>query len=617
MKTIRQRFEFFSIILFSLFLLFGCGGGSDATVGDADTQTGEVAISLTDAPGDFYCYAVDVTSVTLTKADGTEISVLPLATRIDFSQYTDMTEFLTIGTVPSGVYVAAALTLDYGNAGIQVEDDNGDTVPVDQIVDGDGNPVGELTMTVQLENRSHLAVVAGVPVHLLLDFNLEVTNQVSFDEGIPTLTVEPFLVADINRTGNKFHRVRGLLDDVSIDDGSFSVLLRPFYGSLSGNHHHFGIRSVDTGADTQFEVDGIQYTGEEGLAAMAQLNSLSPVVALGDLRFDPLRFEATQVYAGTSVPGGDMDVVEGNVISREDDLVTIKGATLYRAGSSVIFSDRLTVQLGDETIVTHQFSADTFDIDDISVGQRVVVFGQLTETDPEVLSLDADPGFVRMQITTVCGRLNAVNPSDPIAQLSVDLHAISHLPATTFDFTGTGSDPADDADPSDYQIDTSGMDLTSFNVDAPVKVRGFVQPFGQAPADFAAQTIIGIADVRALMRINWRLPAQTQFRAITAAGLVLDLSETGRFHHLVRNRFVADLTTYGQPINIFPQDNNTGTFVIRLKGAVQVYISFDEFRHALEGYVEDGAIAAKMGAVGTFDDATATLTADRIEICLK
>ena len=53
-----------------LLLLGGCSGDS----GDS----GKVQISLTDAAGDFYSYAVDVSSIQLKRADGAMVETLPL-----------------------------------------------------------------------------------------------------------------------------------------------------------------------------------------------------------------------------------------------------------------------------------------------------------------------------------------------------------------------------------------------------------------------------------------------------------------------------------------------------------------------------------------------------------
>jgi hypothetical protein len=91
----------------------------------SSTDEGVVAIGLTDAAGDFLTYTVDVTSLTLTKADGTVVQALPQRTRVDFARFVDLTEFVTAATIPSGTYVSATLNLDYTNADIQVDDGNG------------------------------------------------------------------------------------------------------------------------------------------------------------------------------------------------------------------------------------------------------------------------------------------------------------------------------------------------------------------------------------------------------------------------------------------------------------------------------------------------------------
>jgi hypothetical protein len=618
MRKARLLYGFLAMGLIVAMMLTGCGGGSSDTATGAQDGDGEVVVSLTDAPGDFACYSVDVVSLTLTKANGAQVSVLPQQARIDFSQYTEMTEFLTAATVPMGSYVAATMTLDYRNADIWVEDENGDPAQVATILDGDGNPVNTLTVTVRLENRNRLVIAPGVPAHLMLDFNLKATNQVRFGNGAgPAMTVDPFMVAEVNRSRFKLHRLRGLLNEVSPDESSFSVYLRPFYCALSGIRHPFGLRTVTTSDATVFDIDGQQYTGSDGLAAMAGLTALAPVAAVGDLKFDPLRFEAREVYAGTSVPGGGLDVVEGSVVSRQDDTLSVKGATLIRADGTILFNDTATVQVGPDTVVTRQFSIDPFTTDDISVGQRVVFRGELTDTDPLALTLDATQGYACMKLTTVRGHVTALEPDNATAQLTADVQSINQHPVTDFDFAGTGIDAANDADPENYEINTGALSLDVLTVDAPVKVRGFVQPFGQAPADFIAQTLIGVDDVSAFMKVQWSPASDTAFLSIGADGLVLGLDGVGTFHHLTRGWVVTDLTTLGLPPTVAPQADGTGLFVLRYRGIVQVVTVFEDFAEELEGYLAEGAAVQKLGAVGRFDDASAVLTADSIEIELK
>src|SRR3974390_130205 len=81
--------------------LASCGKGMSSN-GDMGT----VDIGITDGQGDFISYAVDVTSLTLTKADGTVVETLPQKTRIDFAQLVDLSEFVTSATIPAGNYVS-------------------------------------------------------------------------------------------------------------------------------------------------------------------------------------------------------------------------------------------------------------------------------------------------------------------------------------------------------------------------------------------------------------------------------------------------------------------------------------------------------------------------------
>ena len=615
MKKAKLLYGFLAVLMVAL-LITGCGSsGSDSDTAGTQDGTGEVVVSLTDAPGDFANYTVEVKSLILTRANGAQVSVLPLQARIDFSQYTDMTEFLTAMTVPNGVYVAATMTLDYSNADIWVEGEDGDPVHASAVLDSDGNPAAAMEVTVQLEDRSRLVIAPGVPAHLMLDFNLETTNQVRFGGGgAATVTVDPFLVANVNRNGAKLHRLRGLLNEVSVDESSFSVYLRPFYCALSGSQSTFGLHTVITGDSTLFEINGNQYEGADGLIAMAGLDPLIAVIAVGDLKFDPLRFEAREVYAGSSVPGGDLDVVEGSVVSRQGDTLKIKGATLIRNDGTILFNDQATVLLAEDTTVTQQFSTAAYGKDDISVGQRVRIFGALTSSDPLDLVMDATQGYAHMLLTTVRGAVVTVDESNPTAQLVVDAQSINHRRISEFDFTGTGIDALNDAEADNYEIYTGTLDLAATETDDPVKVRGFVQPFGQAPADFNALTIINVADVPAFLKVHWTPPSTSAFASISADGLTINPEGVGTFHHVIRGWVVTDLTDLTQAPAVVPRSDGTGLFVVRYHGIVQVVLTFDDFVQVLQGYLEDGAAVQKLGAVGEFDDLGAVLTADVIEV---
>jgi hypothetical protein len=605
-----------AIVMLALFGIYGCGGsGSEATTtAGQSTDYGDVAVSLTDAPGDFGTYTVDVVALSLTKANGTEVSALPVETRIDFNRYTEMTEFLTAASVPSGAYTAATLTLDYTKADIWVEDGSGDLVQVlpENIVDDNGDSITTLEMTVQLEGRNHLTIAPGIPAHLLLDFDLNATHRVDLEHpSTPVVTVDPLLVADVNRTSLKLHRVRGALDQVGVESSSFSLFLRPFYCPLSGNHRQFGSRTVTTTDQTVYEIDGEQFSGADGLEAMAALKSLTAVVAVGDLTCNPLRFEARQVYAGTSVPGGIQDVVQGNVIGRSGDMLTVKGATLIRGQGSVAFNDEVTVQISDETVVTRQLSADpvgTYGKDDISVGQKVIIFGTLTE-DGDALAMDAvgQNNCVRMMLTTLQG--TTVSLDEDAGLMAVEVLSFDKRSVDLFDFSGTNSDPVD------YQVDAGELDLSSVEIDAPVKIGGFIESFGNAPPDFNAHTLVHVADLRAMMKVSWEPATENAFQSIGSNGVTLNFEGTGRFHHIFRGCNPTDLTALDPPVSLLPPDSGRGGFVIHYgDGVKQYFVEFEDFADALAADAKGDHQVRKLHATGEFNDATGTLTADYIDV---
>jgi len=614
--THLKSIGFVYVVLSMLALgIVGCTSGGSSLTSTPDD--GEIVVSLTDAAGDFASYTVDVLSLNLTKANGAEVATLPLSTRIDFAQYTEMTEFLTAATIPSGTYVSATMTLDFQNADIWAEDENGDNVQVTDIVDENGDPVMTLELEVQLEDRNRLTIAPGIPAHLMIDFDLQASNQVNFDNPqAPVLIVDPFIVADVNRTHpNKIHRIRGLIHEVDLSDSSFSVLLRPFYKALTLNHSRFGIRSVMTDDATVFNIDGEAYEGHDGLVALDGLDPLTPVVALGSLKFNPLRFEAWEVYAGSSVPGASLDVVSGWVIERTGDTLTVKGASLIRSGSTFVFNDEVTLQVADTTVVTRQISSALYSKDDISIGQHITAFGTLTNTDPENLEMDATLGFVRMMMTTIRGTVVSVDNQNTIAQLTVDLQSIGRFRVGNFNFAGTGITSEDDADPEEYEVFTGTMDLSGVTPDTPVKLKGFVEPFGMAPPDFSTFTLIDVADLKAFFKIDWRPATDTPFTDISADSLTVNLEGT-RLHYLVRGVVVTDLNDLATAPVIAPEEDGRGLYVLKRNGVTEIYLFFDNFVQRIEELLADDYAARKINAIGQFDDASSVLTVDVVEIHL-
>ena len=594
--------------------LAGCGGGSDSTSGSTATTNcanptaqdaqGCVYIGMTDAPGDFLTYTVNVTALSLTRADGVTVQMLPQSTSVDFAQYNDLTEFLTGVSMPPGNYISGSITLDYSTADIQVQDANGNAVQVAP-VDQNGNPItGRLTLIIALDtNSGALHVVPGIPRLLDVDFNLDASNQVDLNND--TVTVQPFLDAEVNPNINNMIRLRGPLASVDTDSSSYTIGIAPFW-TASRSNNPYGRMTIHTTSNTVYEINQQAYVGSAGLAALEVAGPITATVALGSYNFSTNQYVATEVDAGSSVPGGTLDAAQGVVTGISGTTITVRGATLIRSNQSVTFGDDVAVTVGPNTKVHEEGQPGaTATISHISVGQRVLVFGTVTSTNP--VDLDASSGWVGMEYTRVDATFNGPDGSN--TGMLVNVQSIEGRPISLFDFTGTNSDP------NSYDIDLNGLSDSSFTTNDPVVSYGFVTSFGSAPPDFSATSVADFANANAIVRANWAAPGSNQaFSSIDATGIVLNLSSNPSTAQLRRGGVLTALTSLPASPTII--GNSLGGYAILQNGAVQVHVTFSGFVTDLTSRLNAGATVSGFYTIGGFDSTTNTLTANKIAVVL-
>ncbi len=587
----------FLLVILAL-TLGGCGGGDGSD--DLAEETGELTISLTDAEGDFNQYTVDVVSLTLHKANGAIVETLPNTVRLDFSQYIEVTEFLSTATVPVGTYRQARITLDYTNAGITVEDVNGNSLPA-QALNEQGKPLARITVDMMLNQHSGFTITPGKPAALTLDFDLEASNEVMINGNSATLTVNPVLLANTSIEEDKTQRLRGLLGRVNLEAETFNVNIRPF----RIRHRDFGKITAHTNAQTVFEIDGVAYHQQAGLEVLAQQTGLTPVVTLGTFYFRERRFLAHQVYAGSSVPWGEKDVLKGSVIARNLNTLTVVGATVEFDDGHFVFNDEIEVLIDDSTRVTKQGDPGNHHvIDDISVGQRVTVIGELSD-DGSTMNATGE-GLVRMLYSHVTGLVASVSP------LEVDLQHVNRRLVQRYNFSGTGIDPDNDADPEHYQIDSGLLSLNGLGLAEPVRVNGFPTPFGSAPLDFVAKTIIDLGGLPAKMLMSYGAAgSETAVQTLDESGMLLDLeSATGR-HHLKQAGVVTDIATLPGVPFIEPGPN-AGLYAISQGRRVHVYLDWNRYQVALNELLTDGHKVVFVIAKGDYDAPGLLLTARQL-----
>ncbi len=623
-----RKFANWITILLAAVILAACGGGAGSSENpdsvaagscdpaDASTiaECGTVMVALTDADGDFLNYTVDVTSLKLETANGRVVETLPRSTRINFSEYVDLTELVTVATIPPGTYTAGTISLDYTDSEVFVE--AGGESKSALVLNTDGDIITESTLRIELSNRDRLIVTKGRPAFLQLDFDLAASHAVDIDATPAEAVSEQFILAEVAPVDEKDIRVRGPLVAVDTDEMSYTVAIRPFY-DRDGD---FGRVEVTVSDDTEFEVNELMLVGADGLRALADAGQGTPTVAKGTLNVLERRFTADLVLAGSSVPGSDRDAVIGNVIKRDSNFLTIRGATIVPSDRRVHFHDDVVVEIGPDTKVVKDGDRTTdLGIDAISVGQRVTIRGNqpATSTDalaPQIL-FDATQGAVRMHVTHLSGIVNSIVPGET----DITLHSIDRRRAQIFDFTGTGMSEAQDADPDNYTVATGDLTLADFAAGKPIVARGFPAAFGMAPPDFIGRTVVDYTDVRSVLGVGWGVDGSAMpFSSIEPERLVLNNQndDIDQRHYIKQGPVLIDLTELDSDTTIVPRQSGRLAFYIKSDDSVRMYSQFADFANDLGTSLTGGDRARSMHARGKYDAAENVFTAYRIGIHL-
>jgi hypothetical protein len=576
-------------------------------------------VAVTDADGDFVSYAVDVLSVTLQRSDGASVETLPAATRVDFAELTELSELLSTVTLAPGDISGGTIRLDYGNAEIFVES-GGDIVPA-IAVDDAGEPLGVVDLEIRLADREHLVITRGRNAFLSIDFDLSASHEANLGVAPAEITTRPYLVAEIRPLREKQLRVRGALVGVDLANSTYDIRVRPWH-HRSGD---FGSVTVHTTGTTAFEIGNALYTGTPGLEALAALEPGSLTVAFGTLDIQERLFTADIVHAGDSVGGDRYAAIHGNVVARSGDTLTVKGAIAVHRDRPAHFHRTVLVEIGPDTRVSKVGDSQaTLDKDDISVGQRIVAFGEFANVEvatadpfaPDIaLILDATQGRVRMLVTHLHGSVTSIMPG----RVTLHLRAIDRLGIDLFRFNGTGVNSMSDADPLEYEVETGTLSLDGLEVDNWARVFGFVAPFGEAPPDFFGRTVIDHRDIPAALGIAWGItgtgsPFSTMGPELLA--LNMDDGSIGVRHHLLLGRRLVDLFDLPGVPAIAPTDGR-GLYGLGEPGHVELFADFAAFVDELSVRLGAGAKAHALAAYGAYDESTLTVTAHRVVVHLS
>jgi len=594
-----------TLVLTAFLALSGCGGSSESTSPEtpstpgSEILKGELLLSLTDAEGDFLTYNVDVKSITLTHRNGSVIEALPQTTTVDFAQYVDATELLSVGSAPYGAYQSASITLDFSDAMITVQDETGHAVAA-TAVDEAGIALTETTVVINFNGENHFVISPGRLSHITLDFDLDASNSIELGENQAIVTVKPVMLADTLHSDAKPFRLRGLLSAVDTENQRLNMELRPF----RIRHGIYGGADVAVDEATNYEINGQIFTSSEGLNALSALQDGESIVVLGRWNTSNQGFTAEDIKAGTSVAWDDADLLRGTVTAREGDVVTLKGAIAELANGTYLYNDTLTLNLAESTTVTKRGAL--VDLADISVGSYLQAAGTVISDN----EMDASHGYVRVAHSNVAGTVATVDGG-----FAMDVVMINGRRIELFDFSGTGQTPEQDADPAFYEIDTQGLGLSNIAVDDPVRVRGYANDFGSAPADFTALSVAGAADVRSHMLITYGAPGSLTALSAGEDGLLFNLDDAASRHHIVSAGIPIDLTELETVPTVVPSAA-LGIYTIAIDSRIEVFLEYDNFAMALNQQLEAGHNVLRFDAHGYYQRANGEFESQRLRVWL-
>lgn len=589
------------------------------------TNCGAAVVSLTDAPGDFLSYIVNVVSLQLTRSDGTVVQTIPVTTKVDFAQLVNLSEIVSTSQIPAGSYTSASMTLDYGSATIVVDNGTtGVTIAAGNIIDGSTSKplqspnTTQMTVSLTLPSNAPLVITPGKIAHLALDFNLAASNAITPPATDPTtVTVNPVLTGSLVPDATKQSRVRGALVSTDTSANSFVVNVEPFENE-SGDDGQF---TVQTTSATTFAINGTSYTRSAGLTALASLAAGTMTAAYGTFDVSTKTFTASSVLAGSSVVGTKTDGVKGTVLARSGNTLTIANGLEEHAGMDDMgYVRKITATIGAATTVSELGQSGTFTVQDISVGQRIQLSGTLGTDSSGNKTIDATAGGALLMPTALAGTVSSTAAN----VVTLALQSLDGQAPAAFDFTGTGMTNAQDAAAAAYTVAVpAALSTGSLAAGVPVRFVGFVAPFGSAPPDFNAITVVNFANTKAELDVRWAPPGvAAPFATLTSTQILISQATlTASAEHELLVAFTKiDPSSLAAGLSIVPDMSATNVgFAIahRASDKSDSYTTFNDFVTALTTDLNGTTAALGVEAVGPYDSTTGVLSVDRMVVILN
>ncbi len=605
MKIVKASKAVLSALVIGVSLsLAGCGGSSteieEAPAFDLlAEEMGQIMIAVRDDEDDFLSYDIDILSIDLVREDGSHVSVTPTTARVDFIQYTELSELFSINTIPTGRYNQISFTLDYSTASIVIQDENGISYQA-SAQNSDGETLTTYDLTLVLDDGEPLMISKGKLSTITLDLDLASTNQIiSFEPAL--VQVAPFVNVTVGAEEAREHRARGLLQSVDSVTNTLTIAVKP----LRKKEGDFGEIAITVNENTLYEIDGVEVSQDDAFATLASLPIDSPIIAFGLVDEESV-FSATKVIAGSSVAWAGQDAFRGVIVARTAENITISGVVFSHEDREAIHAEALTFLYNDLTKITG-FNQQEISANSLSVGQHIKALGELDEQQ----TFNSVDSIVHIKLSTIVGQVVQNSP------LIIDVTKFNRKPVDSYDFNGTGLTSEQDADPDNYEINSANLNVDSLISEDWLTIKGYVSDFGQAPNDFNASSLLkkDLSNETASFKAHWS--EGTASFTIDSESSQINWDSTGAKQRMRIHGIPHDITTdyIVQAIN---SDEDEGRFAIKEKNvSIKYFSSYTDFVTALSTALNDGKIVNQITSKGEYDEAMQGIKAVAVSIVIQ
>lgn len=609
-------------VIASTGLLTACGGTSssettspvqteqekpvDNSDGGQSGDLGSVMLAITDAEEDFISYTIGINSILFTRENGDQVEVMADHTEVDFVEYQELTELFSVVKAPIGKYESITMELDYSEAYILIQDEDGTTYEA-QAVDPEGTLITTYSVTFSLAEEQALEVQSGRLNHLTLDLDLSASNTIeSFEPAV--VTVEPFVIGSVTLDDEREHRVRGTVASADTEAQTLTLNIKP----MRKKQGDFGEFLVEFDESSTFEIDGETLELDAALENLSNQGEEFAVVTYGTVTTDEesgeTTFVADQLLAGTSVPWAGKDVFKGMVTKLEEGVSYVSGLVIDTDNKERTHAVDIAFT-SDETTTFNSRLDETLTADYLVPGQQLNALGQLAVTD-EVSSYNASGEAVQIMLSSVMGQVTSV---DDAGLVTVDVERLNKRPRKIVKKLET------DFTLETVVADVSNADLITISEGDWVKVTGLFNPttvVEESGADMQAYAIAKyeVSDSELKYAASYSNEGTTPVIDLDANTMTLDLTE-GR--HKLNFRF--------NPVNMLPEiefvtvvsAEETGHFSLRQRGEdTQFYDTYAELLAAVAAGLEADTVNSVAGK-GLFDSETNTLTVTDLVVKLN